>query len=63
MPLRIQIISDLHLEFHQDGGQRLLSTMNFQSSDVLVVAGDLCSAKTIARSFELLCGVYLGPVI
>jgi Icc-related predicted phosphoesterase len=63
MSLRIQIISDLHLEFHPDGGRCLLSTMDFQSSDVLLVAGDLCSAKTIARSFELLCGVYRGPII
>jgi Icc-related predicted phosphoesterase len=63
MSLRIQIISDLHLEFHPDGGQGLLSAMNFQSSDALVVAGDLCSAKTIVRSFELLCGAYRRPVI
>jgi Icc-related predicted phosphoesterase len=63
MPLRIRIVSDLHLEFHPDGGQRLLSTMNFRGSDALVVAGDLCDAKTIVRSFELLCGAFLGPVI
>jgi Icc-related predicted phosphoesterase len=63
MPLRIQIVSDLHLEFHPDGGQRLLSTMDFQSLDALVVAGDLCSAKTIDSSFELLCHACLKPVI
>jgi Icc-related predicted phosphoesterase len=60
--LKFQIISDLHLEFHSDGGQRLLSSMDFEAADALLVAGDLCSAKTIATSFELLCHACPKPI-
>jgi predicted phosphohydrolase len=63
MPLRFQIISDLHLEFHPDGGQRLLSSMDFKDSDALLVAGDLCSAKTIESSLKLLCGACPKPIL
>ena len=63
MPLRFHIISDLHLEFHPDGGRRLLSSIDFRECDALLVAGDLCSAKTIASSFELLCGACPKPII
>jgi Icc-related predicted phosphoesterase len=63
MPLRIQVVSDLHLEFHPDAGQGLLSSMNFQECDALVVAGDLCDAKTIAPSFDLLCSACPKPII
>ena len=63
MSLRIQIVSDLHLEFHPDGGQGLLSSMNFQECDALVVAGDLCDAKTLASSFGLLCSACPKPII
>ena len=63
MPLKIKIVSDLHFEFHPDGGQRLLSTMDFLNADALVVAGDLCSAKGIASAFELLCEACPKPVV
>jgi predicted phosphodiesterase len=63
MPLRLRIISDLHLEFHQDGGQSLLASMNFESLDALVVAGDLCGAKAVASSFDLICNAFQGPII
>jgi Icc-related predicted phosphoesterase len=63
MSLRLQIASDLHFEFHPDRGQGFLSSMNFQEADVLVVAGDLCDAKTITSSFELLCNACPKPII
>jgi predicted phosphodiesterase len=62
MPLKFQVISDLHLEFHPDGGQSLLASMDFQGADVLLVAGDLCSSKSIAASLDLLCGACPKPI-
>src|SRR5258708_4266539 len=61
--MRIQIISDLHLEFHPDGGRSFLSSMDFKGSDALVVAGDLCDARTLASSFELLCSACPTPIL
>jgi len=63
MPLRLQIVSDLHFEFHPDGGQGLVSSMSFQDCDALVVAGVLCDAKSIASSFELLCRACPKPIL
>jgi len=37
--------------------------MNLQDLDALVVAGDLCGAKTIASSLDLLCRAFRGPII
>lgn len=41
--MRIQIASDLHLEFHRDGGDEMIRELSRVSSevDVLVLAGDI----------------------
>ena len=39
--MRIQIISDVHSEFHQDGGRSFACSLDTTGVDVLVVAGDL----------------------
>jgi predicted phosphodiesterase len=39
--LRVQIMSDLHLEFHADGGEELVAGLDPSGVDVLVLAGDV----------------------
>jgi Icc-related predicted phosphoesterase len=39
--LKIQLISDLHLEFHRDHGREFISELPVVG-DVLVIAGDMC---------------------
>ena len=56
-PLQIQLVSDVHLEFHADGGHSFLETLPV-ASDVLVVAGDLSLFRHRSRvreQFTLLC--------
>ena len=40
--MKILVVSDLHLEFHEDGGREFLQTLDPRDAEVLVVAGDLC---------------------
>lgn len=53
--MRIAILSDLHLEFYQDHGARLLAQLDPNGVDVLVLAGDLCSARLLGITFADLC--------
>ncbi len=57
MSLRIRLVSDLHYEFHPDHGVRFtgLLAKGQDEFDVLVVAGDLCSAGWLYDSLEMLC--------
>ncbi len=42
--MRLQVLSDLHLEFHSDGGRQLIeSYLKPDNVDVLIVAGDLAT--------------------
>lgn len=49
----IQYLSDLHFEFHEDGGQSFLDSFHLVG-DVLVVAGDLDTSTGIERSLRRL---------
>lgn len=40
----VQLLSDLHLEMHRDGGAGFLGALDPSGVDVLVLAGDICSA-------------------
>jgi len=42
---KIQLLSDLHFEFHRDGGRAFVSSLNPQGVDVLVLAGDTGTQK------------------
>jgi Icc-related predicted phosphoesterase len=50
------LASDLHYEFHRDGGQTL--TAELPDTEVIVVAGDLASAGCLWDSLVLLLGKY-----
>ncbi len=43
--MRIRVLSDLHLEFHADGGQSFLAGQRGDDWDVMVLAGDITSAQ------------------
>ena len=43
--MKLQIMSDLHLEMHADGGAELIRELDPTGVDVLVLAGDITSAR------------------
>lgn len=43
--LTIQLLSDLHLELHSDGGAQYIETLDPTGVDVLVLAGDILSLR------------------
>jgi predicted phosphodiesterase len=48
--MRIQLLSDLHLEFHADAGKSFIESMNPEGVDVLVLAGDISAGDAIEPS-------------
>ena len=54
----LQLISDTHLDHHQDAGMEFLRTLNPEGVDILVVAGDLCSSRDLTVVVRHLCGLY-----
>jgi Icc-related predicted phosphoesterase len=63
--LRIALVSDLHVEFHADGGQSLLDSLNPSGVDVLVVAGDTCPTRILRGNWFIhqLCDMYPNVVL
>ena len=45
--MRIQLLSDLHFEFHRDGGRAFTEALDPSSVDVLVLARDIAVAGGI----------------
>ena len=61
--MKLQIISDIHLNFHKDFGKSLLAELREGSEDVdlLLIAGDLVPAinlESYRHFFEELCELY-----
>jgi predicted phosphodiesterase len=52
--LKLRVVSDLHLDFHKDGGKALVKTVTKGPYDILVVAGDLSEARSLKQSMLLL---------
>jgi len=52
--MKLRIVSDLHLEWHPDGGRALVRNVVSGDFDVLVVAGDLADAKRLPAALSLL---------
>lgn len=55
--MRVQILSDLHFEFHADVGRSFVAGL-CPDVDVLVVAGDLAPSRQLESSLHLLCDRY-----
>ncbi len=56
--MRLQVLSDLHLEFHADRGAQFVRLLRPQGVDVLVVAGDLAVAGLLTEALSRLCDRY-----
>jgi Icc-related predicted phosphoesterase len=53
--MRLQLLSDLHFEFHRDGGRSFADSLDPTGIDVLVLAGDIAVAESISPALALLC--------
>ena len=56
--MNIRLVSDVHTEFHGDGGMAWVAKQDPTGVDVLVVAGDLGTLVTIPAVLTGLCRVY-----
>ena len=61
--MRIQYLSDLHFEFHADGGAELVASLSPQDIDVLIVAGDLAVGAGVGKALDLVCTRYAQAVV
>lgn len=55
--MRALILSDLHFEFHHDGGNALLDDFP-KDVDLVILAGDICLNHQIPATLELFCRVF-----
>lgn len=54
--MKIRILSDLHFEFHRDGGKSFASEQSDKGYDCMVLAGDISSGPSgIEKAVKLLC--------
>lgn len=61
--MKVQVLSDLHLEFHRDGGVEFVDSLPTPECDCVVIAGDLTNAKGLARSVDLVCKKFDKPIV
>jgi Icc-related predicted phosphoesterase len=62
--MRLLVMSDLHFEFHRDGGESFCASYrDFDDYDVAVVAGDLCDSKSIDASVSWLGKTFKRTVL
>lgn len=52
--MKIQILSDLHFDFHRDGGKSFIEEIPM-AADTLVLAGDLAESHNLIQKLELVC--------
>lgn len=63
---RVQLLSDIHFEFHQDGGQAFVDTLDPEGVDVLALAGDIGTLRgsSLHRGLKLIAEKYTDtPII
>lgn len=56
--MKIQILSDLHFEFHADNGNSFVEGLDASGVDVLVLAGDICSVNQLKNTFDIFSTKY-----
>ena len=56
--MRIQLLSDLHFEFHRDGGRSFVESLDPDGVDALVLAGDVAVGEGLPEALDLLCQRY-----
>ncbi len=61
--VRLQLLSDIHVEFHRDGGRAFVDSLDPAHVDVLVLAGDIAVADDIAPALSLFCRRYASAAV
>ena len=61
--MRIQLLSDLHFEFHRDGGRAFVETLDPSGVDVLVLAGDISVGDGLIPALGSLCRRYRDAAV
>jgi predicted phosphodiesterase len=58
--MKVQIMSDLHFDYHADGGVSFIRSLDPTGVDVLVIAGDMCELRfyRLDQIVESLCARY-----
>lgn len=59
---RLQIMSDVHVEFHADRGRSFVDSLDPTGVDVLIVAGDLGVGDALFQTLIALCEKYAHVV-
>lgn len=63
--MRVQLLSDLHLEFYPDGGRAFIEALDPSDVEVLVLAGDISLATSghLRRVMDWFCAKYPEVVL
>ncbi len=56
--MKLAILSDLHLEYHEDEGAKFIESLNPEGVDVLVLAGDIAETEFLGAAIERFCAKY-----
>jgi predicted phosphodiesterase len=56
--MRLQLLSDLHFEFHADGGREFVAALDPTGVDVLVLAGDIATLSGLGQALHAFCERY-----
>lgn len=56
--MHIKVMSDLHFEFHRDGGKSFVEEAYTDKTDVLVIAGDLADFSLLQAAVDAVCAKY-----
>ena len=59
--MRIRLLSDIHTEFHADGGASFIEALGPANADVVVVAGDVSNSRGVERTLCILAARF-APV-
>jgi Icc-related predicted phosphoesterase len=51
--MRLRIFSDVHTEFHADGGRSFVAKLPRRAGDVAVLAGDIATSGTLFEALQL----------
>jgi len=56
--MRLRVLSDLHFEFHRDGGRGFVASLDVRRGDVAVLAGDVATCWGLDQALTALCDLF-----
>lgn len=56
--MKLSLLSDLHFEFHMDGGYDFIKSLDNSNVDVLLLAGDIATYPLIEKTVKAFCDKY-----